>query len=134
MNAPSEQIVEYLATGPALARRLRMIGGIAETGFLPRCAGKIISDALGKAEMKLRRLAALEALQTAIDPDALMSTWRVCGLIADAIERFEAAGYRRVSAGYRQPTEVEALLVALIECDGPKTQRKLFAELTEQGQ
>jgi hypothetical protein len=125
---------EYLATGPRLAHRLRIIGGVAESGDLPLCGGRILNEALDRVEVKLRRLDALRALTEAFNPDGELSSWKVCGMIADALERFEVVGYRRVSSGHRQPSATEKHLSTLIECDGPKTQRKLFAELTQHGQ
>ena len=118
-----------LATGRQLADRLEQYRCRLHNGQIPRCIGKKISAALDAADQQLRRKATLEAILAMLDPNGCQSLWQLAKRIEAAIRRLNDASLRRIQSGHRPASELEALLMELLELPGPRTQEKLFQEL-----
>lgn len=119
------------ATGLQLANRLiRLVGGLL-AGNVPACIGRPLAAAVDLVERKQTRHAALLGATTMLDPDGNLSLWQVSGRLADALERFQNAAYRRVRAGHRPPNELESHLIVLTEIPGPACQASLWRELVK---
>lgn len=102
------------ATGTLSPRQIRLVGGmLAEIGRLDR------------------RKTALLAARDALDPASELGNWQVALRLELAIKRLKGQPIKRILAGYRQPTEIEKLLIALLACGGPTCQERLNKELRE---
>lgn len=117
------------ATGRQLADRLEQYRCRLHNSQIPRCIGQKISSALDAADQQLRRKAALEAILAMLDPTGCQSLWRNAKRIEAAIRRLNGVPLRRIRAGHRTATPLEALLIDLMELPGPQTHEKLFQEL-----
>jgi hypothetical protein len=124
MTAP-----ETLSTGIALAARLESWIPPLVGGEIPKSAGQEIVKGLARAELKLARQAALQAILGIVDPDGSMSLTAATTVIAERLEAFQGVPMKRVRKGARPATELESLLMVLIEIPGPRCQRKLWQEL-----
>ena len=118
-----------LATGEALATRLEQYRCRLHNGQIPRCVGQKINDALDVADQQLQRKATLEAILARLDPSASQSLWQLAKSLESAIARLRGTPLRRIQSGHRPASELEALLMELLELPGPRTQEKLFQEL-----
>lgn len=116
-------------TGQRLADRLQLIGGPLAAGEIPRCVGRKISAALDVADQQLQRRAALEAILAMLDPSASQSLWQLAKSLESAIARLRGTPLRRIQSGHRPASELEALLMELLELPGARTHEKLFQEL-----
>ena len=117
------------ATGEQLASRLETYRCRLHSGEIPRCVGRKISAALDAADQQLRRKATLEAILAMLDPSASKSLWQLAKRIEAAIMRLNGVPLRRIQSGHRPASELEALLMELLELPGPRTHEKLFQEL-----
>lgn len=119
------------ATGTVLANKmLRLIPDLL-AGGVPACIGRKLAAAVAKAEGQQRRMVALLAAADALDPDGNLSLWQVSERLADALERFQGAAYRRVRAGHRPPSDLEQHMIVLIEIPGPRCRDSLYRELVK---
>lgn len=119
------------ATGAVLADRLiRLVGGLLQND-IPATIGRRLSAALDCADEKMQRKAALAAAVAILDGGQGLCRWALAKRLEDALERFSAAPYRRIKAGYREPSELEAHLMTLIEADGPRCAGKLWEEMRD---
>ncbi len=119
------------ATGTVLANRLLRLVPALRTGGVPACIGRKLSAAVDQVERKQVRHAALLAAADALDPDGNLSLWHVSERLEDALERFQGAGYRRVRAGHRPPSDLEQHMIVLIEIPGPRCRESIYRELAQ---
>ena len=118
------------ATGAALFAKVQMVGGVITEGFLPADIGRPLGKQLDKYLARLKRRAALKALAKRLhDPDDPQSTWKLAQQVECLLLRFKAAGYDRVKSGGRAATDIEGLLIALIEIPGAKCAEKIHKQL-----
>lgn len=129
-NKPLE-LTACTATGTVLANRLLRLVPDLIAGDVPACIGRKLSAAVDKVEKQQRRMAALLGAMAAIDPDGHLSLWHVSERLAGAMERFQGAGYRRVRAGHRPPSDLEQHMIVLIEIPGPCCRDSLWRELVK---
>lgn len=119
------------ATGMQLANRLLQLVPDLLAGDVPATIGHRLAAAVDRAEGQQRRMAALRGAVDALDPDGHLSLWHVSERLADALERFQDAGYRRVRAGRRPPNDLEQHMIVLIEIPGPCCRDSLWRELVK---
>ncbi len=119
------------ATGTVLAHRLLRLVPDLLAGDVPATIGRKLAAAVDKAEGQQRRMVALLGAVDALDPDGNLSLWHVSERLEDALERFQGAGYRRVRAGHRPPSDLEQHMIVLIEIPGPRCRESIYRELAQ---
>lgn len=125
MEAPSA----CTATGLQLVQRLNgLIGGLLQND-IPAPIGRRISAALDDADSRMARKAALERATAILDAGGGLCRWQLSKRLESHLRRFGAVGYRRVKAGYREPSELETHLLVLLETPGAQCASKLWEEL-----
>jgi hypothetical protein len=115
-----------LATGQALGARLTEWIPALERNEIPKSAGQEIVKGLARASEKQRRWDALQAILAILDPDGVMGAWHGAQAIAERLRELDGVALRRIRSGAREPSELEALLMVLIEIPGPKCRDKLW--------
>ena len=118
------------ATGQILANRIALIGRQLAAGAVPAAIGHRLAMAVGDAERRIARQAALQVAVAAIDGGQGLSRWAVAQRLESALKRFETCGYRRVRDGGRRASALDLAFVELL-ASGPRCASKLWAELNE---
>lgn len=116
------------ATGQLLAARLTALVGGLQAGSIPASIGHRLAEAVGDAERRMARQAALGVAVDWIDGGQGLSRWQIALRLEQALRRFQGCGYRRILEGGRRASALDRAFVELLN-GGPTCARKLWQEL-----
>lgn len=122
-------MIDVLATGRPLGPRLLDLA--SATGALSQRQIRLVGGMLVELERLEARHAALELILATLDPDGDQSTWELAQRLECLLHRLQGIAGRRIAAGHREPSPLEAAMLDLLAQGGPTCARKLWEELRE---
>lgn len=125
-------MIESTATGRPLGPRLLDLA--RATGQLSERQVRLVGGVLAELErLEGRKTAILEVL-SCLPTEVAANRWQAALAIESGLRRIQGVAGRRITAGHRPPSPLEAALLDLLAQGGPASARKLWAEIRESRQ
>lgn len=121
--------IDVLATGRLLGPRLLDLA--SATGALSQRQIRLVGGMLEEiGRLNARKTALLRAV-SCLPAEIATNRWQAAQAIEAGLHRVQGVAGRRIAAGHRPPSPLEAALLAMLAQGGPTCARKLWSEIRE---